>query len=52
MLFEHVITYQSLNWALMCLHDVARERAAAFTDHYADAFARENVARVYDVKAT
>ena len=29
------------------MHDVTRESAAAVTDHFADAFVRENVARVY-----
>ena len=36
----------------MCLHDVTQESVAALTDHFADAFVRENVARVYDVVAT
>ena len=39
-------------WALICLHDVTRESVAALTDHFADAFIRENVARVSDVVAT
>ena len=29
------------------MHDVTRESVAAVTDHFADAFVRENVARVY-----
>ena len=29
------------------MHDVSLECIAAMTDHYADAFIRENVARVY-----
>ena len=29
------------------MHDVTMERVAAVTDHFADAFVRENVARVY-----
>ena len=29
------------------MHDVTRESVVAVTDHFADAFARENVARVY-----
>ena len=29
------------------MHDVTRERVAAMLDHFADAFVRENVARVY-----
>ena len=39
-------------WALICLHGVARESVAALTDHFADAFVRENVARFYAVVAT
>ena len=38
-------------WALICLHDVTWESVAALTDHFADAFVRENVPRVYDVVA-
>ena len=29
------------------MHDVTREGVVAVTDHFADAFDRENVARVY-----
>ena len=29
------------------MHDVTRESVAAVTGHFADAFVRENVARVY-----
>ena len=29
------------------MHDVTRESVAAVTDHFADAFIRENVASVY-----
>ena len=29
------------------MHDVTRESVAAVTDHFADAFVRENVRRVY-----
>ena len=29
------------------MHDVIRESVAAVTGHFADAFVRENVARVY-----
>ena len=29
------------------MHDVTRENVAAVTDHFTDAFVRENVARVY-----
>ena len=36
-----------LNLALICMHDLTRESIAAVTDHFADAFVRENVARVY-----
>ena len=36
-------------WALICLHDVTLESIVALTDLFADAFVRENVARVYDV---
>ena len=40
-------TLKGLNWALICMHDVTRESVAAVTDHFADAFVRENIARVY-----
>ena len=39
-------TLKSLNWAMICTHDVTLESVAAVTDHFADAFVRENVARV------
>ena len=29
------------------MHDITLESVAAVTDHFADAFVRENVARVY-----
>ena len=29
------------------MHDVTRESVAAVTDHFADAFVRENIAHVY-----
>ena len=29
------------------MHDVTRENVVALTDHFADAFVRENVERVY-----
>ena len=29
------------------MHDVTRESVAVMADHFADAFVRENVARVY-----
>ena len=38
-------TLKGLNWALICMHDVTRESDAVVTDHFADAFVRENVAR-------
>ena len=46
-LFEHGFYFKSLNWALICMRDVTRESVVAVTDHFADAFVRENVARVY-----
>ena len=36
-------------WALICLHDVKRKHVVALTDHFVDAFVRQNVARVYDI---
>ena len=39
-------------WALICLHYVTLESVEALTDHFYNAFVRENVARVYDVVAT
>ena len=48
MLFEHgFYLKKGLNWALICMHEVTRESVAAVTDHFADAFVRENDARVY-----
>ena len=41
------LTRKSLNWALICMHDVTLECPAAVTDHFADAFICENVACVY-----
>ena len=41
MLFEHDFYLKSLNWALICMHDVTLESVAA------DAFVRGNVALVY-----
>ena len=38
MLFEHGFYLKSLNWALICMHDVTLECVAAVTDHFADAF--------------
>ena len=43
-------TLKSLNWALICMHDVTLESVAAVTDHFADAFVYENVAN--DVRKT
>ena len=42
----------SINWALICRHDVTQERVVALTDHFANAFVCENVASVYDFVAT
>ena len=36
-------------WALICLHGVTQKSVVALTDHLANAFVRENVARFYDV---
>ena len=41
------LTWKSLNWALIYMHEATLECVAAVTDHFADAFVRENVARVY-----
>ena len=46
-LFEHGFYLKSLNWALICMHNVTLESFAAMADHFADAFVRENVAHVY-----
>ena len=40
-------TLKSVNWALICIYDVTLECVAAVSDHFADAFVRENVAHVY-----
>ena len=40
-------TLKSLNWVLICMHDVTLESVAAVINHFADAFVCENVARVY-----
>ena len=42
-----ILLEKGLNWALILMHDVTLESAAAVTEHFADAFVRENVARVY-----
>ena len=39
-------------WALICLYNITRESVAALTDHFEDAFVRENVAPVYEVVVT
>ena len=46
-LFEHGFYLKKLNWALICMHDVTLESVVAVTDYFANAFVRENVARVY-----
>ena len=47
-LFEHgFYLKKNLNWAQICMHDVTLESVAAAKNHFADAFVRENVARVY-----
>ena len=45
---------KSLNWALLCMHDVSLESIAAVANHFAGAFVPENVVRIYiyDVVAT
>ena len=40
-------TWKSLNWALICMHDVTLESVAAVTDLFHDALVRESIARVY-----
>ena len=40
-------TWKSLRKALICMHDVTLKSTAAVTDHFDDAFVRENVARLY-----
>ena len=47
MLLNMAFTLKSLNWALICMHDVTLESVAAVTDHFADAFVRDDVASVY-----
>ena len=47
MLFEHGFYLKKPNWALICMHDVALKCVATVTDHFADVFVRENIARVY-----
>ena len=47
MLFEHGFYLKKPKLGLICMHDVTLESFAAVTDHFAYAFVRENVARVY-----
>ena len=47
MLFELGFYLKSLNWALICMHDVTLKSIATVNDHFVDAFVRENVACVY-----
>ena len=51
MLFEHGFYLTKPICALICLHDISQENSASLTDHFADAFVRENVAQVYDIVA-
>ena len=46
-LFEHGFYLKKPYWALICMHDVTLICVAALTGHFADAFVRENVTRVY-----
>ena len=52
MLFENGFYLTKPIWALICSYDATRESVAALTDHFADAFACENVALIYDIVAT
>ena len=52
MLFEHGFYLKKAQLGPDCMHDVTLESVAAVTDHFADAFVRENIARVYDVVVT
>ena len=47
MLFEYGFYLKKAELGPDCMHDVTMESVAAVTDHFADAFVRENVARVY-----
>ena len=47
MLFEHGFHLKKTLLGPDCMHDVTLESVAAVTDHFADAFFGENVARVY-----
>ena len=47
MLFEHGFYLKMPKLGPYCVHDVTRESVTAVTDHFADAFVRKNVARVY-----
>ena len=46
MLFEHGFYLKKPKLGPDLQHDVTQESVAAVTDHFADAFVRENVARV------
>ena len=47
------LTKPKLGPDFLCLnYDVTQESVAALTDHFADAFVPENVARVYDIVVT
>ena len=52
MLFEHDFYLTNPIWALICLHYGTQESIAALTEHFADAFVRENIVRVNDVVVT
>ena len=47
MLFEHGFYLKKPEMGPDCMHDVTLECVAAVTDHFADAFVRENVVRVH-----
>ena len=47
MLFEHGFYLKKPKVALICMHDITRESTANVTDHFTDAFVRENEARIY-----
>ena len=47
MLFKHGFYLKKPKLGLICMHDITLESVAAVTDHFVDAFIRENVARLY-----
>ena len=51
-MYEHVFYMAKPKLALIYLHHVTVESVAALTDHFTDAFVRENVARIFDVVVT